>query len=76
MSLQLLMGSSHLSWKGVTDKEAKVPGGRQSSGLQAAGQCSFPSSTEKAEGSGCGGDGKALKMFIQRYDVVWTTWAF
>ena len=29
---------------------------------------------KKVRGSGCGGDGKTLKMFEQKYDMVWTTW--
>lgn len=47
-----------------------------SSGVQIAGQHSFHNRLGKDEASGCGGDGKPLKMSEQSYNVVWTTWTF
>lgn len=51
-------------------------GPRRQTQLRSLGQCSFHSRLEKTERSGCGGGGKALEIFEQRYGVVWTTWAF
>ena len=59
-----------------SEEEVKVPGGKESSDCQTPDECLLHSRLEKVEGSGCGGDGKALKMFEQKYDMVWTTWAF
>ena len=46
-----------------SEEEVKVPGGKESSDCQTPDECLLHSRLEKVEGSGCGGDGKALKMF-------------
>ena len=55
--------------KSRSQKENKVPIVR----LQTS-ACST-ADWKKVKG-GCGDDGKALKIVEQKYDVVWTPWAF